>query len=268
MLLTRAPLYSWYCYHFLVRLACVRHAASVDSEPGSNSRLKPDIDPPRRRSKWTRSCPCFSAAGTLPCETDQAKPDRMSHDWHVQPDCQRSLRKLGLGRFLFGSRLRPEGLIGPRTWCASPASSRSTASTGVFARTFRKYRTFDLVSSQPRLPNRHPLPAHRAAQNSQTSNRQKARARSARTRGISSPGSCNGLFSLGIPYRGSGYVLQPRLAQRTGLPFPSTGQDPMSTGKLHCSSFSFSRVAQATPHCNSRRRPHCCVCNLPRIPTD
>ena len=30
---------------FLVRLACVRHAASVDSEPGSNSRLKlSDID--------------------------------------------------------------------------------------------------------------------------------------------------------------------------------------------------------------------------------
>ena len=28
---------------FLVRLACVRHAASVDSEPGSNSRLKPDV---------------------------------------------------------------------------------------------------------------------------------------------------------------------------------------------------------------------------------
>src|SRR5208283_617189 len=28
--------------HFLVRLACVRHAASVDSEPGSNSRLKPE----------------------------------------------------------------------------------------------------------------------------------------------------------------------------------------------------------------------------------
>jgi hypothetical protein len=29
--------------HFLVRLACVRHAASVDSEPGSNSRLKPEV---------------------------------------------------------------------------------------------------------------------------------------------------------------------------------------------------------------------------------
>jgi hypothetical protein len=31
--------------HFLVRLACVRHAASVDSEPGSNSRLKPVHSP-------------------------------------------------------------------------------------------------------------------------------------------------------------------------------------------------------------------------------
>ena len=31
--------------HFLVRLACVRHAASVDSEPGSNSRLKPECLP-------------------------------------------------------------------------------------------------------------------------------------------------------------------------------------------------------------------------------
>jgi hypothetical protein len=26
-----------------VRLACVKHAASVRSEPGSNSRLKPDV---------------------------------------------------------------------------------------------------------------------------------------------------------------------------------------------------------------------------------
>ena len=38
VLLTRAPLYS-YCY-FLVRLACLRHAASVHSEPGSNSQIK------------------------------------------------------------------------------------------------------------------------------------------------------------------------------------------------------------------------------------
>ena len=38
VLLTRTPLYSG-LLHFLVRLACVKRAASVDSEPGSNSRL-------------------------------------------------------------------------------------------------------------------------------------------------------------------------------------------------------------------------------------
>ena len=37
VLLTRAPLYSDPEGPFLVRLACVRHAASVCSEPGSNS---------------------------------------------------------------------------------------------------------------------------------------------------------------------------------------------------------------------------------------
>jgi hypothetical protein len=39
-LLTRAPLYSGAEAPFLARLACVRHAASVDSEPGSNSPVK------------------------------------------------------------------------------------------------------------------------------------------------------------------------------------------------------------------------------------
>ena len=43
MLLTRTPLYL--PCGFLVRLACVRRAASVDSEPGSNSRLKPVASP-------------------------------------------------------------------------------------------------------------------------------------------------------------------------------------------------------------------------------
>src|SRR5918994_5118592 len=40
-LLTRAPLYSPSCPGFRVRLACVKHAASVRSEPGSNSPRKP-----------------------------------------------------------------------------------------------------------------------------------------------------------------------------------------------------------------------------------
>ena len=43
VLLTRSPLYS--PEGFLVRLACVRHAASVRSEPGSNSPI--DISVPK-----------------------------------------------------------------------------------------------------------------------------------------------------------------------------------------------------------------------------
>ena len=40
VLRTRAPLYSSPCGDFLARLACVRHAASVRSEPGSNSPIE------------------------------------------------------------------------------------------------------------------------------------------------------------------------------------------------------------------------------------
>ena len=43
VLLTRLPLYSPPEGSFLVRLACVRHAASVRSEPGSNSPVKVGI---------------------------------------------------------------------------------------------------------------------------------------------------------------------------------------------------------------------------------
>src|ERR1700678_4131009 len=47
--------------HFLVRLACVRHAASVDSEPGSNSRLKPDL-------VWVDQRPPSAVTKVLSCE--------------------------------------------------------------------------------------------------------------------------------------------------------------------------------------------------------
>ena len=45
VLRTRSPrAHPMYCYTELrVRLACVKHAASVRSEPGSNSRLKPVV---------------------------------------------------------------------------------------------------------------------------------------------------------------------------------------------------------------------------------
>ena len=64
--------------HFLVRLACVRHAASVDSEPGSNSRLKPDAIPVDGGQHGLAVPQASQLQGTLPCENDQAKPDRFS----------------------------------------------------------------------------------------------------------------------------------------------------------------------------------------------
>ena len=96
MLLTRAPLYSWYCYHFLVRLACVRHAASVDSEPGSNSRLKPVVVPSDGgRNRFDSSA--HHCARRVTYLVRMIKPNLIvSHDWHVQPYCQRSLRAVRL----------------------------------------------------------------------------------------------------------------------------------------------------------------------------
>ena len=106
---------------FLVRLACVRHAASVDSEPGSNSRLKPDVcrrvvgrlPSPHIQSRlqkplWFQQCemaPPFSFA-FFQIETRKSlktmvvylvrsfglMPESVSHDWHVQPSCQRPNR--------------------------------------------------------------------------------------------------------------------------------------------------------------------------------
>ena len=76
VLLTRTPLYSLGCPSFLVRLACVRRAASVDSEPGSNSHLKfmrmagasPDL----------KIAPLFTQSSLT------------SFPYCIQPDCQRS----------------------------------------------------------------------------------------------------------------------------------------------------------------------------------
>ena len=85
MLLTRTPLYSWSCPHFLVRLACVRHAASVDSEPGSNSRLKPEPPRPGRRSGRDLLPRARKAQEPYFVRSLELKSSIPSHDWHVQP---------------------------------------------------------------------------------------------------------------------------------------------------------------------------------------
>ena len=130
MLLTRAPLYSGYCYPFLVRLACVRHAASVDSEPGSNSRLKPSLSsyPTEVGIVSTTPAQSLRRAYYLPCE--KIKPNLIvSHDWHVQSYCQRSLRAVRLSGAPFGSRpkLLRQGVLELIAHCQNLASKRSSA---------------------------------------------------------------------------------------------------------------------------------------------
>ena len=58
VLRTRAPCAMPYCYGTRTRLACVKHAASVRSEPGSNSRLKPVA--------WAKKMPRFASEPAYP----------------------------------------------------------------------------------------------------------------------------------------------------------------------------------------------------------
>ena len=89
--------------HFLVRLACVRHAASVDSEPGSNSRLKPDDSPLDGRRGVESAIPRSKGGMAIHCEIartcDSSVPrfpaltsSEPSHDWHVQPVVKDQIR--------------------------------------------------------------------------------------------------------------------------------------------------------------------------------
>ena len=114
MLLTRPPLYSRPEGRFRVRLACVRRAASVDSEPGSNSRLKS----PRRRR-----------APRGPRRRERFGPESDEVVLHVQPICERSAppRIAPPGRAPVGA---PPA--GPRGGPASlaPRGARKTAAPG------------------------------------------------------------------------------------------------------------------------------------------
>ena len=75
VLLTRLPLYSRAEARFLARLACVRRAASVDSEPGSNSRL----------NLLSRAI----AGRTCKNETFRPAELKISY-WSSIPNCQRT----------------------------------------------------------------------------------------------------------------------------------------------------------------------------------
>ena len=84
VLRTRAPCaHPLYCYRKLrTRLACVKHAASVRSEPGSNSRLKLVL----RKSKSR-----LAAGPDVLSELLIARFTQASNEfWHILPACQRA----------------------------------------------------------------------------------------------------------------------------------------------------------------------------------
>ena len=103
MLRTRSPrAHPLYCYRELrVRLACVKHAASVRSEPGSNSRLKPDVSTVAATLRSERTVKSLGFSLTLNkfkarllnrlliryTRTKRPKPNGF---WHVSSDCQRA----------------------------------------------------------------------------------------------------------------------------------------------------------------------------------
>jgi hypothetical protein len=83
VLRTRAPCaHTLYCYRVLrTRLACVKHAASVRSEPGSNSRLK--LEPEKIKSRL--------AAGPDLLRQIVARFSQSPNGfWHVSSSCQRA----------------------------------------------------------------------------------------------------------------------------------------------------------------------------------
>jgi len=166
-----------------------------------------------------------------------------SHDWHVQPNCQRSLRDIRLSGALLdrGPAVTPGC---PRTCCAHqhrvalrvpaflrepfkhielqpPSQARSLPPEAVPARC---WRPVPRVRISICLAGKTPVQKLRAALN--INERPANRARAAEARRRLPPGSCNGLFSEGFPTGVQG--LLPHLTQRTSIttcfPLPSTGQ--------------------------------------------
>jgi hypothetical protein len=177
-----------------------------------------------------------------------------SHDWHVQPNCQRSLRAIRLSGTLLDRGLSFTSAC-PRTCCAPelllqqlPAFLREPSKhIGVPC-----FRQANLSLSQK--PHKHAvggcssdakvdrpvrripcLKASRSAKYQRSTGANRARAAKAHRR--LTPGSCNGLFSPGNSLQGFRGLL-PHPTQRTSIttsfPLPTTGQAQWPPGGLTC----------------------------------
>jgi hypothetical protein len=154
------------------------------------------------------------------------KPNSItSHDWHVQPICQRSLPATRLSGAVLdrGPGLR-RGVLelvahsdlcfesSYRCFCANLLNLSDfhlSVKLNSYPRTqLRKvplktcpWRS--LRRTNPDFPERRKLLVRRVRTAQNIKERPDKNSRAARARRRSTPGSCNGLFSLGIPYSGS-----------------------------------------------------------------
>jgi hypothetical protein len=132
VLLTRAPLYSGSCPPFLARLACVRHAASVRSEPGSNSPVKAGVTSRRFRllDRYVSNVPSIRSARLALLELSAISlPARRRGIERISllPSFQRpEPRDLGEKGLHMGALLGCQGEEAPRA-CSSSVPTRPTA---------------------------------------------------------------------------------------------------------------------------------------------
>jgi hypothetical protein len=168
--------------------------------------LKPDVFPPRRRSVGS-TVPALTFSrkrrGTLPCE--MIKPNLIaSHDWHVQPICQRSLRAI---------RLSETPWIEGRT-CVRLSSNlvRNTDFPGLQSRLQRFGANFSRLSNK-----QDPVKLNLSGTNAVSPFALRKFSMSGQQKlpepvglaGDSAPGSCNGMFSPGNSLQGLREGLQP-----------------------------------------------------------
>ena len=210
---------------FLVRLACVRHAASVDSEPGSNSRLKPDagpLDGGRDRRGRVRALDPKKKQPRTPYLVRSIKPNSIaSHDWHVQPFCQRSLRALRLSGAPLDRGPDANGRVSSNLMRFAGIFRPCSEHPAILREPFKTIEVPALGQVKSLLPNGllpeassgPDLQAQVAQRKISNTLRRAQRARATKARESIAPGSCNGLFSVGFPTGVQG--LSPHLTQRT-----------------------------------------------------
>jgi hypothetical protein len=167
----------------------------------------------------------------LTCENDRAKPDHIS-----RLACSTNLSKILEGgppkRYPLdrGPDSRPAVLELDAHRPISPLAQRASA----FLREPFKVIKVPVAGQRKNPPE--PLWITRLALRKKSKERPAKIARAARARGRSTPGSCNGLFSVGFPtgvQRCTSSATRKTL--RTSFPLPLDRAGHTATGRLHCS---------------------------------